>query len=128
MLKPGCVRCRVLAVDNTIEVEYGEDNDSWNKWVDIINTALTPVSLHFGHTRDEYSGILVFAIVRSPVGMPRLSLSFLLLPVLQVNRKGDDAISQMGTEYSPSEIKFFKAVVRPPGFYIFSYINFSQTA
>lgn len=29
-----------------------------------------------------------------------------------MNRKGDDAVAQMATEYTAAEIAFFKAVVR----------------
>lgn len=83
-----CVQA-VQAIDETLEVEYGEDRASWDAWVTKINTALNPLDLEFAHILDESTGKDMYAIV---------------------NRKGDE-IAQLATEYSPVEIAYFKAIL-----------------
>ncbi|KAI0375014.1 hypothetical protein BV20DRAFT_961260 [Pilatotrama ljubarskyi] len=79
----------VKEVNETLEVEYRADRNSWDNFVTSVNDALNPLDLEFAHLHDEVSGKEMYAVV---------------------NRKGDE-IAQMATEYTPAEIAYFKAVL-----------------
>ncbi|GJE90841.1 Nse1 non-SMC component of SMC5-6 complex-domain and zf-RING-like domain-containing protein [Phanerochaete sordida] len=83
-----CVEA-VKAVDETLDIDYGEDRASWDAWVTKINAALNPLDLEFAHTIDEPTGKDMYAIV---------------------NRKSDE-IAQLATEYQIAEITYFKAIL-----------------
>ena len=50
------------AVDETIEIEYGEN--MWDGWVNRINSALEPLAIEFAHVFDEATGKDMYALVR----------------------------------------------------------------
>ncbi|KAI0780812.1 Nse1 non-SMC component of SMC5-6 complex-domain-containing protein [Trametes elegans] len=79
----------VKEANETLDIEYHGDRNSWDNFVAGVNDALNPLDLEFVHVHDEVSGKEVYAVV---------------------NRKGDE-IAQMATEYSPVEIQYFKAVL-----------------
>ncbi|KAI0665150.1 Nse1 non-SMC component of SMC5-6 complex-domain-containing protein [Cubamyces menziesii] len=79
----------VKEANQTLDIEYRSDRNSWDTFVAKINDELNPLDLEFAHLYDEVSGKEMYAVV---------------------NRKGDE-IAQMATEYSPIEIAYFKAVL-----------------
>ncbi|TCD61082.1 hypothetical protein EIP91_009049 [Steccherinum ochraceum] len=79
----------VNAADETLEINFEDSRDSWDKWVQKINEALNPIDLEFAHMSDQNSGKELYALV---------------------NRRGDE-IAQMATEYSPNEIAYFKNLI-----------------
>ncbi|CDO71235.1 hypothetical protein BN946_scf184863.g31 [Trametes cinnabarina] len=79
----------VKEANETLEIQYRDDRNSWDTFVANVNDALNPLDLEFAHLHDEVSGKEMYAVV---------------------NRKGDE-IAQMATEYTPLEITYFKAVL-----------------
>ncbi|KAI8998532.1 Nse1 non-SMC component of SMC5-6 complex-domain-containing protein [Trametes punicea] len=79
----------VKEANETLDIEYCDDRNSWDRFVASINEALNPLDLEFAHLHDEVSGKEMYAVV---------------------NRKGDE-IAQLATEYTPVEIAYFKAVL-----------------
>ncbi|KAH9856996.1 Nse1 non-SMC component of SMC5-6 complex-domain-containing protein [Lenzites betulinus] len=79
----------VKEANDTLEIAYRADRNSWDDFVTSVNEALNPLDLEFAHLHDEVSGKEMYAVV---------------------NRKGDE-IAQMATEYSATEIAYFKAVL-----------------
>ncbi|RPD80190.1 hypothetical protein L226DRAFT_550275 [Lentinus tigrinus ALCF2SS1-7] len=79
----------VKAANETLDIEYRNDRNSWDAFVTKINDALNPLDLEFSRLHDEVNGTEIYAVV---------------------NRKGDE-IAQMATEYNALEIAYFKAVV-----------------
>ncbi|TBU50898.1 Nse1 non-SMC component of SMC5-6 complex-domain-containing protein [Dichomitus squalens] len=79
----------VKAANDTLDIQYRADRNSWDNFVTSINDALNPLDLEFAHLHDEVTGQEVYAVV---------------------NRKGDE-IAQMATDYSALEIAYFKAVL-----------------
>ncbi|KAI0362237.1 hypothetical protein OH77DRAFT_32714 [Trametes cingulata] len=79
----------VKEANETLDIEYRDDRNSWDNFVTSVNEALNPLDLEFAHLHDEVSGKEMYAVV---------------------NRKGDE-IAQMATEYTPVEIAYFKAVL-----------------
>lgn len=51
------------AIDESLEIEYGEHRESWEAWVNKINIALNPLDLEFAHMFDEATGKDVYALV-----------------------------------------------------------------
>lgn len=58
-----------IAVDETLDIDYGEDRASWDAWVTKINKALNPLNLEFAHAPDEATGKDTYAIVRGHLPM-----------------------------------------------------------
>ncbi|KAL6309242.1 Nse1 non-SMC component of SMC5-6 complex-domain-containing protein [Sparassis latifolia] len=83
-----CVEA-VRATDDSLEIPFSSDRNSWDNFVSNINNALNPLDLEFAHMHDEYTGKEMCVLV---------------------NRRGDE-IAQMATDYSAVEIAYFKAVV-----------------
>lgn len=54
-----------LAVDETLEIDYADDTNSWDAWVTKINSALNPLDLEFAHLFDEATGKDTYALVRA---------------------------------------------------------------
>ncbi|KAI0797893.1 Nse1 non-SMC component of SMC5-6 complex-domain-containing protein [Abortiporus biennis] len=79
----------VKAADETIEIHFGEDRNSWDEWITKINAALNPLDLELAHLHDQQTGKELYALV---------------------NRKGDE-VAQMASDYNPTEIAYFKAIV-----------------
>ncbi|KAI0636855.1 Nse1 non-SMC component of SMC5-6 complex-domain-containing protein [Trametes polyzona] len=79
----------VKEVNETLDIEYRADRQSWDNFVTSVSDALSPLDLEFTHMHDEVTGKEMYAVV---------------------NRRGDE-IAQLATEYSATEIAFFKAVL-----------------
>ncbi|KAI0831418.1 Nse1 non-SMC component of SMC5-6 complex-domain-containing protein [Trametes gibbosa] len=79
----------VKEANETLDIPYRADRNSWDNFVTSVNEALNPLDLEFAHLHDEVTGKEMYAVV---------------------NRKGDE-IAQMATEYSATEIAYFKAVL-----------------
>ncbi|OBZ75530.1 Non-structural maintenance of chromosomes element 1 [Grifola frondosa] len=79
----------VKAANDSLDIPFYSDRNSWDTFVSNINDVLNPLDLEFAHLLDEISGKELYALV---------------------NRKDDD-VAQMATDYSPIEIAYFKAVV-----------------
>ncbi|OJT03133.1 Non-structural maintenance of chromosomes element 1 -like protein [Trametes pubescens] len=79
----------VKEANETVDIEYRADRNSWDNFVTSVNEALNPLDLEFAHLHDEVSGKEMYAVV---------------------NRKGDE-IAQLATEYTATEIAYFKAVL-----------------
>ena len=52
-----------LAVDETLDIDYGEDRTSWDNWVTKLNTTLNPLDLELSHMSDEATGKEMYALV-----------------------------------------------------------------
>ncbi|KAK7014916.1 Non-structural maintenance of chromosomes element 1 [Favolaschia claudopus] len=79
----------VMAVDNNLDISHSGTREEWEAFVIKVNQALDPLDLEFRHLQEETTGREMYAIV---------------------NRKGDE-VAQMATDYTPTEIAFFKALV-----------------
>ncbi|KAI6045378.1 Nse1 non-SMC component of SMC5-6 complex-domain-containing protein [Pisolithus marmoratus] len=79
----------VKAAHPALDVRASDRRDEWDRFVNKINNALNPLDLEFRHVLDEETGREMYAVV---------------------NTRGDE-IAQMATDYSPTEIAYFRAVV-----------------
>ncbi|EPQ58234.1 hypothetical protein GLOTRDRAFT_35587 [Gloeophyllum trabeum ATCC 11539] len=79
------------AVKETVQIPVprAEDRAAWDAFVAKVNDSLNDLDLEFRHLHDEQNGREMYALV---------------------NRKGDE-IAQLATDYTPTEIAYFKAIV-----------------
>ncbi len=57
-------RVRICAEANeTVDIEYRADRNSWDNFVTSVNEALNPLDLEFAHLHDEVSGKEMYAVV-----------------------------------------------------------------
>lgn len=67
-------RVRICAEANeTVDIEYRADRNSWDNFVTSVNEALNPIDLEFAHLHDEVSGKEMYAVV-SISGLCSLSI------------------------------------------------------
>ncbi|KAI6150360.1 Nse1 non-SMC component of SMC5-6 complex-domain-containing protein [Pisolithus tinctorius] len=79
----------VKAANPALDVHASDRRQEWDAFVNRINDSLNPLDLEFRHVLDEETGKEMYAVV---------------------NTRGDE-IAQMATDYSPTEIAYFRAVV-----------------
>lgn len=92
------------------DIPLSQSDDAWRQFVSSINASLDKLELAFRPIRDQRTGHNIYSIVHVLNYLVKKPRSFSTL--LQVNLKGD-AIAQMATEYTPTEIAYFKAIVYP---------------
>ena len=56
----------VSAVDETLEIPFSGDRDSWDSWVTEINQSLNPLNLEFSHYLDQTTGKEMYGLVGFP--------------------------------------------------------------
>ncbi|KAH8106987.1 Nse1 non-SMC component of SMC5-6 complex-domain-containing protein [Cristinia sonorae] len=83
-----CVEA-VQAEDETLEIPFSDTQEAWDEWVTQINKSLNPLDLELAHMIDQGNGRVLYALV---------------------NRKGDE-VAQIATEYSATEIAYFKNLI-----------------
>jgi non-structural maintenance of chromosomes element 1 len=95
------------AVDDEVDISY--DPNKFDQYINELNRQLEPLDLKLTATLDEVVGKKLWAMVCSTLTMicPSRGLSS-----YKVNTK-EDELAQVATDYSPVEIAYFKALVRP---------------
>ena len=53
----------ILAANDTLDIEYRSDRNSWDAFVTKINDALNPLDLEFSRLHDEVNGTEIYAVV-----------------------------------------------------------------
>ncbi|KAI0928564.1 hypothetical protein AcW1_005769 [Taiwanofungus camphoratus] len=79
----------VKAANDTLDIPFSNDRNSWDNFISKINDSLNPLNLELAQMHDEFTGKEICVLV---------------------NRKGDE-IAQLATDYSAVEITYFKAIV-----------------
>lgn len=54
----------VSACDETLEIPFSDDRNSWHNWITEINASLNPLNLEIGHFLDQTTGKESYALVR----------------------------------------------------------------
>ncbi|KAG7092331.1 hypothetical protein E1B28_008692 [Marasmius oreades] len=75
--------------DENIEIPYTNTEESWDTFLKNVNNTINDLDLEFKGIQDELTGKRLFSLV---------------------NRK-DDETAQLATDFTPSEIIYFKAIV-----------------
>ena len=78
-LRTRAIAC--AAANDTLDIEYQEDRNSWDAFVTKINDALNPLDLEFSRLHDEVNGTELYAVV----GLLR-DLTGKLVPTLVYDR------------------------------------------
>ncbi|EJD05811.1 uncharacterized protein FOMMEDRAFT_78233 [Fomitiporia mediterranea MF3/22] len=79
----------VARVEPTLDIEFIDGTNEWNLFLDKIKRLLDPLDLEFARFKDEDTGVVMYAIT---------------------NTKSDE-VAQLASDYSATEIAFFKAIV-----------------
>ena len=93
-----------------MDIRIPDNDDSLNTFVANLNTTLDKLDLEVVPFVDAPTGNQVYILVRSHCRLPFLGRRPNDL-VAQANRKGDD-IAQVASNYSPTELSYFKILVR----------------
>lgn len=88
-----------------LDIRFSNQRADWDAFVASINDSLNSLDLEFRQVIDEWTGEEMYALVGVRFG-PLISLAH----GWQVNTRGDE-IAQMATDYTPTEIAYFKSIV-----------------